>query len=125
MLPDSADARSVEDGRRFAQRLYLPRVIGLALGFVCIAGGLWEQGAPSWLFALLAVNLFAAPHLAYWGALRSRDPYRAELRNLTLDSVYGGIWIAALHFSLAPSVVLVAMLAMDKAAVGGPKFLAR
>jgi diguanylate cyclase len=30
-----------------------------------------------------------------------------------------------MHFSLAPSAVLVAMLAMDKAAVGGPRFLAR
>src|SRR6185503_4853523 len=70
-------------------------------------------------------NTFGAPHLACWVAMRSRDPYRAELNNLTLDSTYGGIWMAVMHFNLAPSVILLAMLAMDKAAVGGPRFLAR
>jgi diguanylate cyclase len=117
--------RSVEEGLRFARRMYLPRTIGLALGSICIAGGLWEQGAPAWLWLLLALNCYGAPHLAYWRAKRSRDPYRAELGNLTLDSIYGGIWIAVMQFNLAPSVILFAMLAMDKAAIGGPKFLAR
>ena len=117
--------RSIEEGRRFARRMYLPRAIGLALGSICIAGGLWEQNAPAWLWVLLALNCYGAPHLAYWRAARSRDPYRAELGNLTLDSIYGGIWIAVMQFNLAPSVILFAMLAMDKAAVGGPKFLAR
>jgi diguanylate cyclase len=117
--------RGIDEGRRFARRMYLPRAIGLALGFVCIAGGLWEQNAPGWLWALAALNCFGAPHLAYWVAKRSRDPYRAELANLTLDSTYGGVWMAVMHFNLAPSVILLAMLAMDKAAVGGPRFLAR
>jgi diguanylate cyclase len=105
--------------------MYLPRTGGLALGFVCIGGGLWEQGVPAWLWVALALNCFAWPPVARWLALRSRNPYRAELRNLMLDSMWGGIWIAAMHFNLAPSVILFAMLAMDKAAVGGPKFLAR
>ncbi len=121
----SGSERGIEEGRRFARRMYLPRAIGLALGFLCICGGLYEQGAPAWLWVLLAVNTFGAPHLAYRVAMRSKDPYRAELNNLTLDSTYGGIWMAVMHFNLAPSVVLLAMLAMDKAAVGGPRFLAR
>jgi diguanylate cyclase len=115
----------IEEGRRFARRMYLPRTLGLALGAACIGGGLWEMGAPAWLWALMLANTFGAPHLAYWLAARSRDPYRAELRNLILDSAYGGAWIAAMHFNLAPSVVLMAMLAMDKMAVGGLKLLAR
>lgn len=117
--------RRTEEGRRLARRMYLPRIVGLGLGAVCIGGGLWELGAPLWLWALLALNTLGGPHLAYRLALRSRDPYRAELRNLTLDSAWGGMWIAAMHFNLAPSAVLVSMLAMDKAAVGGMKFLAR
>jgi diguanylate cyclase len=127
---DPADAtapaeRRTEEGRRLARRMYLPRTFGLALGAVCIGGGLWELNGSPWLWVLLALNTLAWPHLAYRLALRSRDPYRAELRNLTFDSICGGIWIAAMHFNLAPSAVLVAMLAMDKAAVGGMKFLAR
>jgi diguanylate cyclase len=105
--------------------MYVPRTLGLALGAICIGGGLWEVGAPLWLWALLAVNAFGWPHFAYRLARRSRDPYRAELRHLTLDSALGGAWIAAMHFNLAPSAVLVAMLAMDKAAVGGMRLLAR
>jgi len=124
-MNDTPEQRGFEEGRRFARRMYLPRAVGLALGGICIGGGLWEQAAPAWLWALMIVNLLGAPHLAYWRSMRSENPYRAELANLTLDSIYGGIWIAVMHFNLAPSVILVAMLAMDKAAVGGPRFLAR
>jgi len=115
----------LKEGKLLARRMYLPRTIGLALGAVCIGGGLWETGAPTWLWVLLVANTFAWPHLAYRLAVSSRDPYRAELRNLTIDSACGGVWIAAMQFSLAPSAVLVAMLAMDKAAVGGPALLRR
>ena len=123
---ESAPAeRRVEEGRRFALRMYLPRTVGLGLGAVCIGGGFWEMDAALWRWALLAVASFGWPHLAYRLALRSRDPYRAELRNLMLDSVWGGVFIALMSFNLAPSAVLVSMLAMDKVAVGGMRFLAR
>ena len=120
----TADA-SIEEGRRFARRMYLPRIAGFLLGAICIGGGLWEIGAPPWVWILLVVYALAWPHLVYLIAARSRDPGRAELRNLMLDSVAGGVWIAAMHFNLAPSAVIVAMQAMDKAAIGGPKLLAR
>ena len=116
---------ALDEGRRFARRMYLPRIIGFPLGAVCIGGGLWEVGAPAWLWILLVVQALGWPHLAYSFALRSRNPYRAELANLTLDSVFGGAWIAAMHFNLAPSAVVMAMQATDKAAVGGMKFVAR
>ena len=115
----------LEEGRRFARRMHLPRSVGLALGAIAIGGGLYEVGAPAWVWALLAVHFAAWPHVAYAIALRSRDPYRAELRNLMLDSAFGGAWVALMQFNLAPSAVVVAMLAMDKAAVGGIKFLGR
>lgn len=115
----------LEEGRRFVRRMHLPRTVGLVLGALAVGGGLYEVGAPVWVWILLAVHVAGWPHLAYAIALRSRDPYRAELRNLMLDSAFGGAWIAAMHFNLAPSAILVAMLAMDKAAVGGMRFLAR
>jgi diguanylate cyclase len=123
-LPREA-GRSAEEGRRFARRMYAPRLVGLALGALCVGGGLWQRGAPTWVWALLATHAFIWPHIAYLLARGSLDPYRAELNNLTADSAFGGAWIAAMGFSVAPSAVLVSMLAMDKAAVGGLRFLGR
>ncbi len=117
--------RTVEEGLRFARRMYVPRVLGLGVGTLAVGGGLWEAQAPLWLWGLLALNGLAWPHLAYRIARRSRDPHRAELHNLMFDSACGGAWVAAIGFNLVPSAVLVAMLAMDKAAVGGVRFLAR
>ena len=117
--------RSPEEGKRFARRMYLPRVIGSALGFVCIGGGLWEMGAPAWVWVVLFANCLVWPHLAYYVARSRPDAYRAELHNLLFDSACGGAWVAAIGFNMMPSAVLVAMLAMDKAAVGGLRFLAR
>ena len=105
--------------------MYVPRIVGYVLGGVCIGGGLWEVGAPAWVWVALALHALAWPHLVYPLALRSRDPYRAELRTLTLDSLWGGVWIAAMQFNAAPSVVIAAVQAMDKAAVGGPRLLGR
>jgi diguanylate cyclase len=83
--------RTMDEGRRFAQRMYLPRVSGLALGAVCIGGGLWQQGAHPVVWAALLLNALAWPHVAYPLARRSRNPYRAELRNLMVDSASGGV----------------------------------
>ena len=120
-----AVGRSTDEGVRFARRMYPMRIIGLGLGAIAVAGGLYEVGAPGWVWALLVVNALAWPHVAYRIARGSRDPYRAELRNLMLDSASGGAWIAAMHFNAAPGAVIIAMLAMDKAALGGWRFLAR
>jgi diguanylate cyclase len=114
-----------DEGRRFALRMYLPRTVGLLLGALAVGGGLYDSGAPPWLWVLLVLNVLGWPHLAYAIALRSRDPHRAELRNLMLDSALGGAWIVAMQFNPAPSVILAAMLAMDKAAIGGVRLLVR
>jgi len=117
--------RSPEEGQRFVRRMYLPRVLGYALASICIGGGLWEIGTPAWVWVLLFLNCFVWPHVAFQVARRQADSYRAELHNLLFDSAAGGAWVAAMGFNMMPSAVLVAMLAMDKAAVGGMRFLAR
>jgi len=114
-----------EEGLRFSRRMYLPRSVGLALGALCIGAVLWGDGASSGYWVALALSAFAWPHLAYQLARRAENPYRAELRNLTIDSALGGVWIAAMQFNLLPSVVIFAMLCMDKLSVGGMRLLAR
>ena len=105
--------------------MYLPRMIGLALGGVAIAGVLIANGAHPVLWAGLLASTVVWPHVALWIGSRSRNPYPAELASLMVDSALGGAWIALMQFNLLPSVVILIMLSMDKLAVGGVKLLAR
>jgi diguanylate cyclase len=105
--------------------MIVPRTAGVAMGAIAIGAALWENGAAAPLWLLLLVNALAWPPLAWQLASRNRKPYRAERRNLVLDSAMGGAWIALMQFNLAPSVVLAAVLTMDKAAAGGLKFVAQ
>jgi diguanylate cyclase len=114
-----------EEGLRFARRIYAPRALGLAAGGLCIGGVLWENGAGTLAWLALGLSSLVWPHVACQIARRAEDPYRAELRNLTVDSALGGVWIAAMQFNLLPSVVILIMLTMDKMAIGGTRFLAR
>src|SRR5256886_16198864 len=100
-------------------------MLGLVLGGVGIGGALWSRGAHGRAWAALPANGLVWPHIAYPLARRSGNPYRAELRNLMLDSASGGAWMAVIGFSPAPSAVIFAMMAMDKVSVGGLRFLAR
>jgi hypothetical protein len=56
---------TLEQGRRFARRMYLLRVLGAAAGALCLGGGLWEIAAPLWVWVILAAHCFVWPHLAY------------------------------------------------------------
>ncbi|WP_171016142.1 diguanylate cyclase [Ramlibacter sp. 2FC] len=104
---------------RLVRRIYVPRMLGLALGAVCVDAALYQVGAPPWLWGLLAFNGLLWPHLAYQWAMRSASPYQRERRNLLLDAAYGGFWVPAMGFNVLPSVLILAMLSMDNIAVGG------
>ena len=117
--------RALEDGLSFAQRMHRMRMLGTALGAVCVGGSLWVQSAHWPVWTVLALNALAWPHIALALASRNANPYHAELRNLIFDSASGGAWIAAIGFSPAPSTVMFAMLAMGMAAIGGLRLLAR
>jgi diguanylate cyclase len=117
--------RPLDDGLRFARRMYRLRILGPLLGAVCIGGALWTQEARPLTWVVLALNALAWPHIAYLLASRSANSYRAERRNLMLDSASGGVWMAIIGFSAAPTAVIFAMMAMDKMSVGGMRFFAR
>ena len=115
--------RTTGSGLSFARRIYLPRSIGLGIGFFCVAAGLWPLQLAPWAWALLLGNGFLWPHLAYQLARLSPVPFQAERRNLLADSVCGGFWAAAMQFNALPSVTILAMMAMNNVAAGGGRFL--
>ncbi|MEO6104351.1 MAG: diguanylate cyclase [Pseudoxanthomonas sp.] len=109
----------------FGKRMYPMRFTGMLVGQFCVGAVLYEHGTDLGWWAVLAFNWFAWPHVAYLLMLRARDPVRAEYRNLTVDSMLGGMWIAVMAFDTLPSVLVAVMLVMDKVIVGGRYFSAK
>jgi diguanylate cyclase len=110
---------------RFVRRIHRLRTLGLALGALCVASVLrLHDKGPLW-WVLLALNGFVWPQLAHALTRRSADPRRTERRNLIFDSALGGMWVAAMHFNLLPSVLLVTMLSVDKVGPRSVSLLAR
>lgn len=106
-LPPALAAQRARD-LRFVRRVHRLRTLGLGLGFLCVAS----------VFRL-------HQEVLGWWLLLCANARRAELRNLMLDSTLGGVWIAVMQFNFLPSVLLAAMLLVDKISVGGPSLLLR
>jgi len=106
-------------GLSFAKRIYMPRVVGLAIGSISVFAALYPIPLPAWVWGLLLFNGFAWPHLAYQLSTRSTFPYKAERCNLLYDSLLGGFWSATFQFNPLPAVTILAMMAMNNVAAGG------
>lgn len=90
----------------------------MALGGVAMAAVLYELRAPLHLWGALVASALLWPHLAYWIALRSEDPYRAEIRNLLIDSAIAGAWVPLMQFNLLPSTLIITLTTVDKISTG-------
>lgn len=106
-------------GLSFARRIYLPRAIGLGIGFFSVGAALYPLNPPGWIWVLLLFNGFAWPHLAYQISTRSAFPYQAERRNLLYDSLCGGFWAACFQFNPLTTVTILSMMTMNNVAAGG------
>ena len=115
---------SERDKLQLPREVYRLRLLGLALGFICVAAVLYEHGASPIVWVLLALHCFVWPHIAWYRARTSADPHRAERQHLIFDSAMGGAFIALMQFNLLPSVLLITMLTMDKFG-WGVRFLLR
>ena len=116
--PDAPAQPALSDLNLLPRHVHHLRVLGMALAMPLIAAVLGERGAPWPLWALLLFTGLAWPQLARWHARRAADPYRAELRNLLVDSVFAGLWVPLMHFNLLPSVLLVTLSTVDKIHTG-------
>ncbi len=120
---------TLEDGRThlkaFPLRVYRFRALGMGLGILPLAVVLTELEASwlAWSWAVFCCLIW--PHIAYQVSSRSADPFRAELRNLSLDSAFAGSLVPLMHFNLLPSVVLLTMASADKINTGVRGLLVR
>ena len=119
--PSRTPAEMERERRQLPRRIHRLRMLGMALGGIAIAAVLHQHDAGWGAWAWLGFTALAWPQLAYAVASRSRDPYRAELRNLLVDSVLAGAWVPLLHFNLLPSVLVATLATVDKISSGVPR----
>lgn len=67
---------------------------------------MWGRGYGASAWALLILQFLVYPHLLFLRARSAREPKKAELSNLLLDSLLLGIWSAALEFPAWIAVTL-------------------
>ena len=114
-----------DEGLQFVSLIHRLRTLGFALGLWPVAAVLYRQQAPTWEWLLLAANALLWPHLAWQYARRGARPARRERFNLLADAAMLGGWIAAMHFALLPSVLLITMMCMDRVGAGGWRLLGK
>jgi diguanylate cyclase len=82
------------------------RVAAFALIGVPVALHMLPRNYGPAVWTLFLLQFLIYPHLMRWRTVKAADPERAELDNLTLDSVLCGMWAAGLGFPLWISVAL-------------------
>ncbi|HUH30002.1 MAG TPA: ATP-binding protein, partial [Rhodanobacter sp.] len=104
---------------------YRGRVICFPL-LATIMYSLFEgTGRSSWLVVgLLLLWGVGWPQIAFYVARRAGGK-RVEHGNMLLDSVWMGAWVAAMHFSLWPSVMLISAMNFSNLGVGGTALFLR
>lgn len=90
----------------------------MGLGGLLIGSVLHQHDTLTQYGWLAVVSFFLWPHIAYLLARYSADPFRAEIRNLLIDSALVGLWVPLMQFNLLPSVVLAAVTTYDKFSSG-------
>ena len=100
--------------RSLPRRTYGFRVLGMGLAALPMIAVLREidAGWPAWTW--MAWICLAWPHVAYAVAIRSGDPFRAELRNFVADSLFAGSAVPMMHFNVLPSAILLTVATADK-----------
>lgn len=113
MEEQSQSASRLEVGRRFVRTVYRIRIFGLLLLGVSLGAPLLDRATPAgdWLFLLSVV--FIWPHIAYFLSRRSENPAAAEVRNVLVDSLFGGVAMGAVAFNIIPCVVVYLVLCIN------------
>lgn len=113
---------SVTQSMTLPKRFYLPRCIGLGLGFWPVYACLPALPYHGPVLGLLLLYCFGWPHVAYLLARIGARPLDTERRSMLVDALAAGFFAGAIGFNPIPSVAIVAMISMNNMAMGGPRF---
>nr|AGU09859.1 GGDEF domain [uncultured organism] len=105
------------------KRFYLPRCLGLSMGFLAVFASLPPLVHGRLVLALLVAYCFVWPHMAYGLARISARPVDAERRSMLVDALASGFFAGVMGFNPIPSVCIVSMVTMNNMAMGGPRFM--
>lgn len=111
-------------GFAVARRSYIPRCIGLGVGFAAVYFALPESETSKQAIVLLVVYCFGWPHLAIVRALFSAAPAKTERANLLVDAFAVGFFSGLIGINPLPSLAITIMVSMNSIAAGGPRLLA-
>ena len=124
MKSESSPARTLS-AERLPKQIYLPRVVGLGLGALCILAALRDQARPDWVWMLTLMGGFVWPHLAYLHSSRAKKSGRAEDSNLMVDAALTSFALYAIGFSIVPTAIGITLTAMNNLAKGGARLWAK
>jgi PAS domain S-box-containing protein len=89
---------------RLVRTIHTVRSGAFAYCFFALGLLLWERAGSPTVWALLAAQFLAYPHLLYLRELRSKRPRQAALDDLFADSTLFGVWCA--YFGFEPLIAL-------------------
>ena len=112
-------------GRKFARLIYPLRMLGMLLFTLPYGSMLIERNAPAGYWVVAVVHVLIWPQVAFWLSWNAREPFKVELRNLVVDAVWAGFWIAVSRVALVPAVAVLSVLSADRMAAGGWRLLWR
>lgn len=103
------------------KRIYAPRIGGLLLALLVISTSSWE-GDHSILFWLpLLFWTILWPHIAFFSAIKSKKPFKSEVRNLFIDAFIIGLYVPIISFAPVPSAAILSMHLLSLVSILGPK----
>lgn len=111
-------------GFAIARRSYIPRCIGLSVGFCAVYFALPEAQGRTWALALLVVYCFGWPHIAIFRAMFSAAPAKSEKLNLIVDAFAVGFFSGLIGLNPLPTLAIITMVSMNSIAAGVPRLLA-
>ena len=123
MNSKSSSARMLS-ATRLPKQIYLPRVLGMGLGALCIGAALLDQARPDWVWTVTFIGGLVWPHLAYLHSSRAKKSGRAEKSNLMIDAALTSFALYAIGFGIVPSAIGITLTAMNNLSVGGARLWA-
>jgi class 3 adenylate cyclase len=106
---------------KLSRRFYIPRVLTYWLLGAILGSILFKSKCNYIIWTLAVTNFVLWPHIAYFVAIRSRDPRKTETIVLLFDSLIAGLWLPITSFNIICGVIGFATQGVNNISVGGPK----